>query len=250
MARSRIRLGELLRSPTMGDIARQTQSSGIGKYARVAQRHIVPVMGNSVRAASLSLRPAAATVEDGLVFARLLDEAQEGMYRKVLGRRAGNIVARAFTQPGNDLSYQYVIFAEQSGRIVGMASGYTAQAHRHFTDQILEAAAGWRRYRWAVFVRVARRVFRFIDTVPDGDFYVRALAVEPSDRGAGIGTLVLGALEDTALAAGSKRFALDVAAKNHNARRLYERLGMTAEAESPRWFHLPNTNLIRMVKTL
>jgi len=184
------------------------------------------------------------------VFARLLDEAQEGMYRKVLGRRAGNIVAQAFTQPGNDLSYQYVIFAEQGGRVVGMASGYTAEAHRHFTDQILEAAAGWRRYRWAAFVRVARRVFRFIDAVPDGDFYVRALAVEPLDRGAGIGTLLLGSLEETALAAGSKRFALDVATKNRNARRLYERLGMTAEAESLRWFRLPSTNLIRMVKTL
>ena len=57
------------------------------------------------------------------MFARLLDEAQEGMYRKVLGRQAGNIVARAFTKPGNELSYQYVIFAEQGGRIVGMASG-------------------------------------------------------------------------------------------------------------------------------
>ena len=207
-------------------------------------------MGGTDRAAPLSLRPAAATVEDGLVFARLLDEAQEGVYRKVLGRRAGTIVARAFTEPGNDLSHQHVIFAEQGGRIVGMASGYTAQSHRHFTDQILEATGGWRRYRWAAFVRVARRVFRFIDTVPDGDFYVRALAVEPLDRGAGIGTFLLGCLEDTARAAGAKRFALDVAAKNRDARRLYERLGMTAEAESRRWFRLPNTNLIRMVKAL
>jgi ribosomal protein S18 acetylase RimI-like enzyme len=196
------------------------------------------------------LRPAAATVEDGLVFARLLDEAQEGMYRKVLGRQAGDTVARAYLEPGHDLSYQYVIFAEQDGRIVGMASGYTAETHRHFTDQILETASGWRRYRWAAFMRVARRVFQFIDTVPDGDFYVRALAVEPADRDAGIGTLLLESLEDNARAAESKRLALDVAAKNRNAQRLYKRLGMTAEAESPKWFRLPNTNLIRMVKTL
>ena len=50
--------------------------------------------------------------------------------------------------------------------------------------------------------------------------------------------------------AGSTRLALDVAAKNSNARRLYERLGMTAEAESRKWFGLPNTNLIRMTKPL
>ena len=200
--------------------------------------------------ASSSLRPAAPTVEDGLVFARLLDQAQEGYFRAMLGRRAGDIIARAFTQPGHDLSYQYVTFAEQGGRIVGMASGYTAEAHRYSTNEPLKAAAGWRRYRMAAFTRITRRMVRFIDTVPDGNFYVRAVAVEPAHRGAGIGTLLIGSLEDTARATGSTRLALDVAAKNRSARRLYERLGMTAQAESPRWFGLPNTNLIRMTKPL
>lgn len=198
----------------------------------------------------ISLRPAAPTVADGLVFARLLDQAQEGYFRAMLGRRAGEIIARASTQPGHDLSYQYVTFANKSERIVGMASGYTAEAHRLSTNAPLEAAAGRRRYRMAAFTWITRRVVRFIDTVPDGHFYVRALAVEPAHRGAGIGTLLICSLEDIARAAGSTRLALDVAARNRNARRLYERLGMTAQAESPRWFRLPNTNLIRMTKPL
>jgi len=202
------------------------------------------------KTARISLRPAAPTVEDGLVFSRLLDQAQEGYFRAMLGRRAGDIIARAFTQPSHDLSYQYVTLAEQGGRVVGMASGYTAEAHRHSTNKPLTAAAGWRRYRMAVFTRITRRIVRFIDTVPEGDFYVRAVAVESARRGAGIGTILIGSLEDTAQAAGSTRLALDVAAKNRSARRLYERLGMTAQAESPRWFGLPNTNLIRMTKPL
>ena len=200
--------------------------------------------------APISLRPTAPTLEDGRAFARLLDEAQEGYFRAMLGRRAGDIIAQAFTQPGHDLSHQYVTFAEQSGRIVGMASGYTADAHRHFTDEPLQAAAGRRRFRLAAFTRITRRVVRFIDTVPDGSFYVRALAVVPAHRVSGIGTLLIRSLEETARAAGSTRLALDVAAKNRDARRLYERLGMTAQAESPRWFRLPNTNLIRMTKPL
>ena len=65
--------------------------------------------------APISLRPAASTIEDGRVFARLLDEAQEGYFRAMLGRRAGDIIAQAFTEPGHDLSHQYVAFAEQSG---------------------------------------------------------------------------------------------------------------------------------------
>ncbi len=180
----------------------------------------------------ISLRPAVPTAEDGLAFARLLDEAQEGYFRAALGRRAADVIARAFTEPDHELSYQHVTLAEQSGQIVGMHSGYTAEAHRHFTDGALRAVAGWRGYRLAAFTRLTRRMVRFMNTLSGGDFYVRALAAEPAH------------------AAGSARLALDVAAKNRRARRLYERLGMTAEAESPRWFGLPNTNLIRMTKSL
>jgi ribosomal protein S18 acetylase RimI-like enzyme len=196
------------------------------------------------------LRPATATVEEGLAFARLLEQAQEGMFRIMLGPRAGAIVAGAFARPGHELAYEHVVFAEQGGWIVGMASGYTSEAHRRFTDEPLRAAAGWRRYRMAAFTRFNRRALRFMATLADGDFYLRSLAVEPSRRGGGIGTLLMAAVEDRARDAGARCLALDVAGKNRDARRLYERLGMTVLGESPRWFGLPDTNLIRMTKPL
>lgn len=200
--------------------------------------------------ALVSLRPAVPTVEEGRLFGQLLDEAQEGWFRAALGRGAGDIVARAYTQPGHELSYLHVTFAELEGRIVGMASGYSAEAHQDFTNQLLETTAGWLRYRLATFSRISRRLLSFIDTIPEGDFYVRAVAVDRTHRGIGIGTLLIHSIEDAARSAGSGRVALDVAAKNGKARRLYERLGMTSEAESPRWFGLPNTNVIRMSKPL
>lgn len=196
------------------------------------------------------LRPAVPSVEEGRLFGQFLDVAQESWFRAALGRRACDIIADAYTKPGHELSYEYVTFAEQEGQIVGMASGYSAEAHQDFTNQLLQTAAGWRRRRLAAFSRISRRLLMFIDTVPDGDFYVRALAVDAARRGAGIGTLLMHSLEETARATESRRFALDVAAKNRKARRLYEHLGMAAEAASPKWFGLPNTNVIRMTKAL
>jgi len=196
------------------------------------------------------LRPATATVEEGQEFARLLDTAAEGMYRQMLGRSCPEILGRAFVQPGHDYSYEHVTFAENGGRIVGMVSGYTAEVHRMSDHEIVVAAAGWRRHRMAAYLRVAARLFDFMDAVPDGDYYVQGFAVDKDLRGKGIGSKLLDHAERTAKEHGSARFALDVAAKNKGGRRLYERRGMTAEAESPRWFGLPNTNVIRMVKAL
>lgn len=198
----------------------------------------------------VSLRAARPSVADGLEFARLLDEAQEGKYERILGRDWDRMVAEAFLSSGNDLAHEYVTFAEVDDAVVGMGSGYTSEDHARFSHEPLETAAGRRRYRLVLVRKLGRRVSRFMDTVPAGDFYVRAIAVDESHRGLGIGTKLLRFLEETAVRSGSERLALDVYAKNHGARALYERFGMTAESESRKWFGLPDTNLIRMVKPL
>ena len=55
---------------------------------------------------SIVLRAANPTFDEGLAFARYLDEAAEGFFRFMLGRRVGYITATAFAQPDHDLSYQ------------------------------------------------------------------------------------------------------------------------------------------------
>lgn len=205
---------------------------------------------DGLSATGISLRPASPTVEDGLLFAELLEQAQEGTFRMMLGQRAEGIIARAFTHSGHDLSSEHVTFAERDGGIVGMSSGYDSATHESFTNEALESAAGWRRYRMAAFTRLAARMVRFLDNVPEGDFYVRAIAVDPDHRGQGVGTLLLENLEEDARAAYSNRLALDVSAKNLDARRLYERLGMVAVDASPPWFRIPSTKIIRLAKPL
>ena len=201
-------------------------------------------------ARAVSLRPGQPGLDEGRVFARYLDVAAESAFRAMLGRRSERIVAEAYAKPGHDLSYERVTFAERDGSIVGMALGYTADQHRRSSDEPLSDAAGIAALRMSIVTSLGRRVFRFIETVPDGDFYLQSVAVDDDQRGSGIGSMLIDHAENTARAHGCERIVLDVAANNQIARRLYEHRGMTVEAESPRVLLMPGFRALRMVKAL
>jgi ribosomal protein S18 acetylase RimI-like enzyme len=199
---------------------------------------------------SVAVRPAVPTIEEGLLFARYLNMAAEGAFRALLGRGYDRVIGEAYLSPGHDLSYETAVFAEQSGRVAGMASGYTSQQHEHSSDEPLRRAAGLRIVRMAAFSVLGRGMKRFIKTVPDGDYYLLAVAVDDQNRGSGIGSTLLDYSEEIGRAAGCARIVLDVAEKNTGARHLYERRGMEVEATSPSILLIPNTRAYRMVKPL
>jgi ribosomal protein S18 acetylase RimI-like enzyme len=204
-----------------------------------------------VASGSIALHPAQPTLEEGVAYARYLNVAADGFFGLMLGRKMPEIIAEAFLEPGHDLSHQYVTFAERDGSIVGMASGFTAEQHRRATDEPLTRAAGkLRAVRMGVVAALGRRVLRFIDAVPDGDFYLEAVAVDNDQRGRGVGSTLIDHMEKSASAQGCQRIVLDVAAANDGARRLYESRGMSVEAESPRMMLAPGMTALRMVKAL
>jgi hypothetical protein len=132
---------------------------------------------------SVVLRVANPTYDDGLAFARYVDVASEGGFRYALGRRFANIIATAFISPGHDLSYEYTVFAEENGVIVGMASSYTAEQHRGSSDLPLRQPPGNRVFR-AMSMAFLHAFLRILRKHADGDFYLQFLAV---DEGAGAG---------------------------------------------------------------
>jgi ribosomal protein S18 acetylase RimI-like enzyme len=193
-------------------------------------------------------RAAKPTYNEGLVFARYLDEAFEGLFRLMLGRRAADIVARAYTRPSHDFSYQHAIFAERDKAIVGMATGYTAELHRRSLDQPLKQAAGSRVLQM-IGVRILCARLRLLGTHADGDFYLQAIAVDGEHRGEGIGSALMDSMEEQARASGSTRLFLDASARNEGARRFYEGRGMTIESEWPTARFMPRF-IVQMTKPL
>lgn len=198
---------------------------------------------------SILVRTANPTFDEGLVFARYLDEAAEGFFRVMLGRNVADIIATAYTRPGHDCSYQNVIFAERDNVIIGMASGYTAEQHRGYSDQPLKQAAGTHAVRMMAVVTLCAPLLRFLGNHADGDFYLQSIAVDKECRGEGVGSALIDAIEGRARACGAIRLSLDVSAKNEGARRLYERRGLTVESTWPKLFFLPQI-IVRMMKSL
>ncbi len=199
---------------------------------------------------SIVLRVAKPTFDEGLAFARYLDEAAEGFFRFMLGRRVGHIIATAFVQPNHDLSYQNVTFAERDTVIVGMVSGYTAEQHRRSSRQSLKQAAGRRHLRMRIVLILFAPLMRILDSIADGDFYLQAIAVDKELHGDGVGSVLMDCFEERARASGSTRLSLDVSAKNEGARRFYERRGMTVASQWPKRLPIPGLRFYRMTKTL
>lgn len=198
----------------------------------------------------VTLRDANPTFDEGLAFARYLDEAAEGFFRFMLGRRSTEIIAKAFARPDHDLSHQNVTFAERDGDIVGMISGYTAEQHRRSSRQPLKQAAG----RWNLRLRTVLVLFaplmRIIDSIADDDFYLQAIAVDKELRGASLGIILMDSIEEQARASGSTRLVLDVSAKNEGARRFYERRGFAVESQWPKRLRIRALKFYRMTKAL
>ena len=200
--------------------------------------------------ASIILRSAKPDLEQGRACARYLDEAAEGFIRGMYGADYERIIAEAFILPDNEYSYQNAIFAEREDSIVGMASGFTAEQRRSFTDEVLKAATGSAALRIKIMKMLFAPIMRIINNLPESDFYVLAAAVDSEQRGSGIGTKLLDAMEERARDGGARRLALDVAGGNEGARRLYERRGMTVESQWPKRLAIPKLRFYRMVKPL
>ena len=199
---------------------------------------------------SIALRAARPTLDDGLAFARYADEAADGFFRFMLGRRAAHIMATAFAHPDHHLSYQYVTFAERDNVIVGMFSAHTAEQHRRSSRLPLKRAAGRRHLRMRIVSMLFAPLMRVTDSIADGDFYLQFIAVDEALRGDGVGSVLMDGFEERARASGSTRLSLDVSARNENARNFYERRGWTVESQWPKRLPLAGLRFYRMTRGL
>ena len=196
------------------------------------------------------VRPAKPTIEDGLAYAKYLDQAADGFIKFMLGPKFADVIADTFATPAHDFSFENVLVAEKDSVILGTVAGYTAQQHLDCSDEVLRKARGFSALRMSLIQLIFGPLWRFLNTLENDDFYLQSIAVAPECRGEGIGSILFDAMEKRASGTAATRFVLDVAAKNDGARRLYERYGMTVQARWPKRFPLPKYRVLRLAKPL
>jgi ribosomal protein S18 acetylase RimI-like enzyme len=199
---------------------------------------------------SVIIRAANPTYDEGISCARYLNEAAEGFFRFMYGRRFLHIIAQAYIQPNNSYSFQNVSFATYDNNIFGMTLGYTLKQFHVFSGQPLKEAAGGCNLRMTAGRILCAPMLRIIETIADGDFYILAMAVDEDFRGKGVASALMKSIEKRARTSGSARLSLDVSANNKNACRVYEKWGMTVESQWPKRLPLPGIKFYRMAKFL
>jgi ribosomal protein S18 acetylase RimI-like enzyme len=175
------------------------------------------------------LRPAATTPADAAALARGLEQASDGTFELLFGGAAERLLARMALVRGHRFSLEHVTIAELDGHIVGVLSGMPSEATGD-PRGVLPRIAGWRVLRAAPVALAGWGLFRALDRHDQGDWYLQAIAVEPGQRGHGIGTRLFEEALGRARAANALRLTLDVDAANAVAIALYRRMGLRVTA--------------------
>lgn len=176
---------------------------------------------------AFDLRLRDATPDDADALCRFVDMAGEGLpvhlWRQMAAPgqdpyEVGRARARRDT---GGFSWRHAMLAERSGRVVGGLIGYplAAAPEPGAASPIPEDTP-------ALF-----RPLLELEALVPGHWYVNVLAVDPDERGRGLGTRLLAAADGIAAAGGLDGIALIVANDNHAARRLYEACGYRSVAE-------------------
>ena len=146
---------------------------------------------------------------------------------------ARNVMKGSFQHIRNAFSYEHSHFIEANGEIAGMALVFTPDQMRREQLRTMLFILRYLKLSFLTQIIYLYRSSQILVQITEGDSYLAHIAVYPKFRSLGLGTKLLGVIEEEARAAGSKRMVLDVETDNTEATKLYERLGYTIERKSP-----------------
>ncbi|RAP75256.1 GNAT family N-acetyltransferase [Paenibacillus montanisoli] len=181
-----------------------------------------------------------ATRDDSPAVIPLLMEAIGSIAYMLTGasneREAAERLSEFYRQPGNRISFEHVLVAEQEGELAGMLVAYSGDDANELDEPFRVQLSK----RWP---ELAKSIVR---EAQDGEYYLDALAVAEPFRGQGLAKRLMAAAERRASELGFDRTTLIVEAYNDKAYRLYKSGGYKEDGV----LRIGDSDYRRMVKRL
>jgi len=188
--------------------------------------------------------------EDAKDFSRLILYSTHGYLLRLFGFRARSVTAGLFSHRRNAFSFENSYFIEVDGRVAGMALAYDYSVKR---ETIRNNLLILKYLKLGVFRRLGRLVkaARATGRISLDEHYLSGIAIYPKYRGLGFGRALIGAVENSVKAAGSRRIVLRAEANNEIAIKWYENHGYRKEHKTaPLRIKGRNFRFFRMAKDI
>jgi len=131
----------------------------------------------------------------------------------------------AFVRKGGEFSFDNQYSLYKQGEMVGLGSIFDAKKAASFTTTDALNILRFYGFKSVPIMKHGLRVERIIELPKQNEIVLAHLAILPSLRGQGLGTLLIDALMKKVDHSSTNKYVLDVSEENPRAKTLYERLG-------------------------
>ena len=171
--------------------------------------------------------------QDARDFSQLVLLSAPTFFPYLFGSDVRNVMKNLFQHTRNYFSFEHSYFIEVNGEIVGMALVYSYKQKKREKQRTSLLFSKY--LKWSIFTQLAYLLKSedIVTQIVERDCYLSNIAVYPEFRGLGLGTKLLGVIEEEARKTGNRRVVLDAETDNKKAVKLYERLGYNVEQKSP-----------------
>lgn len=150
----------------------------------------------------------------------LMFQAMEEIVYKLIGtenkKLALSFLEELFRQENNQYSYRNTLVFKEKGEIIGSLVFYNGADLETLRKPVLQLAS-----------QISGKEISVENETQAGEIYIDTLSVCPSSQGKGIGSQLIRYLQNLLSENQSQKIGLLVDEKNHQAEKLYLRLGFT-----------------------
>jgi len=171
--------------------------------------------------------------EDAHHFSELVALSSPILFTVLFGSKVKKIMKNLFPHKRHYYSFDRSFFIEVDGVTAGMAQLHRFRPRRREKINLTLLLMKYMNWRLPSSVAPLLRSEKIIRNFSGQECYLSNVAVYPKYRRLGLGSKLLGALEEEVRSVGKNRMVLHADVNNHGAIRLYERLGYKIEEKMP-----------------